>query len=74
MIGNVREWVLDVWHDDYAGAPNDGNARTGSSDKRVARGGSFADGPEQIRSASRVPLTMSTGDGKTGLRVVREVD
>jgi len=74
MIGNVREWVLDVWHDDYAGAPSDGNARTGSSDKRVARGGSFADGPDQIRSASRVPLTMITGDGKTGLRVVREVD
>jgi formylglycine-generating enzyme required for sulfatase activity len=66
--------VLDVWYGDYTGAPNDGSTRTGSSDKRVARGGSFADGVDQIRSASRMALAMHTGDGKTGFRVVREVD
>ena len=26
MAGNVREWVIDSWHDDYRGAPDDGSA------------------------------------------------
>jgi formylglycine-generating enzyme required for sulfatase activity len=28
MHGNVWEWVEDVWHDSYKGAPNDGSAWT----------------------------------------------
>ncbi len=74
MIGNVREWVLDVWHENYAGAVSDGSARTGSSDQRVVRGGSFADGPDRIRSASRTHLAATAGDAETGFRIVREID
>ncbi len=29
LLGNVREWVEDCWHDDYAGAPDDGGADDG---------------------------------------------
>jgi formylglycine-generating enzyme required for sulfatase activity len=28
MHGNVTEWVEDVWHEDYDGAPSDGSARS----------------------------------------------
>jgi len=74
MIGNVREWALDVWHENHTGAPLDGSARIGTSERRVVRGGSFTDGAEQIRSASRLPLAAQTGDTETGFRVLREVD
>ncbi len=74
MIGNVREWVLDVWHDNHAGAPLDASARSGNSDQHVVRGGSYADGAENIRSASRLRLSAQTSDTKTGFRILREVD
>ncbi|MEK7234842.1 MAG: formylglycine-generating enzyme family protein [Elusimicrobiota bacterium] len=46
MVGNVWQWVGDMWHDSYAGAPTDGGAwqdeDTGSGPRRrVIRGGSF---------------------------------
>lgn len=74
MLGNVREWVLDTWHEDHTGAPDDTSARTGTSDQRVVRGGSFADGSDRIRSASRMHLAADAADGQTGFRVVRQVD
>jgi formylglycine-generating enzyme required for sulfatase activity len=74
MIGNVREWVLDVWHENHAGAPSDGGARQGNSDQRVVRGGSFADGADRIRSASRMHLAAQAGDDRTGFRVLRELN
>ena len=43
MAGNVREWVEDVWHSSYEGAPADGSAwytRRGSG-FRVIRGGHY---------------------------------
>ena len=75
MIGNVREWVLDAWHDNHAGAATDGSARVGdASSARVARGGSYSDSADQVRSASRVRIDGARGDAQTGFRVLREVD
>ena len=37
-------------------------------------GGSFADGPDRIRSASRTHLAATAGDAETGFRIVREID
>ena len=55
MHGNVWEWCLDSWHDNYTGAPNDGSAwepETGSS--RMIRGGYWNSyNPRYCRSASR---------------------
>lgn len=57
MHGNVWEWVEDLWHDNYEGAPNDGLAWTDgggdSSQPRVARGGSWDVYPRSLRSAAR---------------------
>ena len=42
MSGNVWEWVEDVYHDSYNGAPSDGSAWQGDSVLRVPRGGSWS--------------------------------
>lgn len=73
MIGNVREWVLDAWHDNYSGAPADGSARERAAGQGVARGGAYRDGADDIRSASRVGLPTNNTDAFTGFRVLREV-
>ena len=74
MIGNVREWVQDGWIENYTNAPSGAGARVGASAKRVVRGGSFSDGANNIRSASRTSLPAEYADTITGFRVVREVE
>jgi formylglycine-generating enzyme required for sulfatase activity/uncharacterized caspase-like protein len=62
MHGNVREWCLDDWHDDYKGAPKDGtpwfdNENNNLSKKMgsaVQRGGSWDYFPVICRSAYRI--------------------
>jgi formylglycine-generating enzyme required for sulfatase activity len=54
--GNVWEWVQDCYHDNYEGAPKDGLAwepSTGECGRRVVRGGSWDDRPQDLRSAAR---------------------
>ena len=60
--GNVMEWVEDCYMDNYAaGQTNDGKPFTkGLCEILVARGGSWWDGPEHLRSANR------DGDRSTG--------
>ena len=42
MHGNVWEWVEDCYEESYAGAPDDGRARTRcGKNLRVLRGGSL---------------------------------
>ncbi|MFM7407520.1 MAG: SAV_2336 N-terminal domain-related protein [Cuspidothrix sp.] len=60
MHGNVWEWCLDDWHDNYKGAPTDGSAwfdeNTNLFDKSkpaLLRGGSWDSNPDICRSASR---------------------
>ena len=55
MHGNISEWVQDVWHDSYAGAPSDGSAwlTGGNQTRRVLRGGSWDNSPRDLRSADR---------------------
>lgn len=55
MHGNVGEWVEDVSHENYNGAPADGSAwlSGGNSSNRVARGGSWAHFANSILSATR---------------------
>ena len=54
MHGNVSEWCLDEWHDNYEGAPTDGSAwLNGNNNYSPLRGGSWYLNPNFCRSASR---------------------
>jgi formylglycine-generating enzyme required for sulfatase activity len=73
MHGNVWEWCMDDWHDNYEKAPNDGsawlkNVKTASS--KVFRGGSWSYDPRNCRSAYRFIITRAARDSNVGFRVV----
>ena len=53
MHGNVWEWCMDGWHDNYEGAPIDGSAWKGGYAGHVLRGGAFGYKAREARSASR---------------------
>lgn len=79
MHGNVWEWVEDIWHDSYKGAPNDGSAWTaGEGQKllspRVGRGGSWNDYQWQLRSATRGRSAPALRSSTLGFRVARPLD
>jgi len=76
LHGNVWEWVEDCWFDNYAGAPEDGSARTtaGGCDRRARRGGSWFNAPGSLRAAARSNLASSIRDNLNGFRLVRELD
>ena len=71
--GNVREWVQDVWHDNYSGAPSDGGAWMSGGDqtRRVLRGGSWDYFPLVLRSAIRNRYSPDYRDDDTGFRIAR---
>jgi formylglycine-generating enzyme required for sulfatase activity len=79
MHGNVWEWVEDVWHDSYNGAPADGAAwtdgeGTNSSHDRVVRGGSWGSVPGYLRSAIRSGYVPGIRNDVLGFRVSRTLD
>jgi formylglycine-generating enzyme required for sulfatase activity len=55
MHGNVEEWCLDAWHENYNGAPSDGSAweLNEHSGYRVVRGGSWLHLAAYCRAAFR---------------------
>jgi eukaryotic-like serine/threonine-protein kinase len=75
MHGNLWEWCLDEWFEDYHGAPTDGSpsgnitSRDGQQ-HRVVRGGSWFSYGRICRSASRASLFSSFRHQHYGLRVV----
>lgn len=83
MHGSGKEWVEDIWHENYYGAPADGSAWTDAQDDycerpRVVRsGGAY---PDQCRSAYRDRIKPGyVGPGPwygtgPGLRPVRSLD
>lgn len=72
MHGNVWEWVEDCHNDSYNGAPSDGQAwLSGDCDKRVLRGGSWADHPKKLRAAYRKAVTSVVRNSFYGFRVAR---
>ncbi len=74
MHGNVWEWCLDHWHDNYEGAPNDGSPwyfEVGLN--RVSRGGGWNYDAEYCRSSYRSIDNPSTRAFSLGFRIARKL-
>ena len=67
MHGNVWEWCLDDWHNNYVGCPTDGspwlNRNSSREGRRLKcmRGGSWYLDPQYCRSASRYGIECVSG-------------
>ncbi|MCE7925361.1 MAG: formylglycine-generating enzyme family protein [Haliscomenobacteraceae bacterium CHB4] len=74
MSGNVWELCEDIGHDNYSGAPTDGNAWTtgGDSSNRINRGGSIGHYYWSARVANRELGDLDTRILYYGFRVVRD--
>ncbi|MFL6658433.1 MAG: SUMF1/EgtB/PvdO family nonheme iron enzyme [Massilia sp.] len=75
MHGNVWEWVQDVVHDNYVGAPNTGAAweEGGDQSRRILRGGSWLYNPRYLRSALRNGFSATLSNDIVGFRVARDL-
>ena len=72
LHGNVWEWCLDHWHDNYQGAPTDGSAWLTEMEtaNRLLRGGSWFSNPRLCRSANRYGYDPGLRNYLIGFRVV----
>jgi formylglycine-generating enzyme required for sulfatase activity len=70
MLGNVWEWTASTYDSSYSG----GERQVASLDaggSRVARGGTWHDGPGRVRSAVRGSSAPPTRNGAIGFRLAR---
>jgi formylglycine-generating enzyme required for sulfatase activity len=84
VVGNAGEWVEDVWHDTFVGAPSDGSAWTTGGDPilRVGRGGNWKDGLQSVQAPwyRMVGLAMRWRDNfyvrqpNIGFRLARDLN
>lgn len=75
LHGNVCEWCLDEYEDNYQDAPTDGSARENifskdKNKKRLLRGGSWKYNPRNCRSAYRNRRSADTRHNYIGFRLV----
>lgn len=70
--GNVWEWCLDYWHENYDNAPTNGDEWLDCSgtQTRVMRGGSFLNDPSMCHSSSRFYQNASEIFKHVGFRIV----
>jgi formylglycine-generating enzyme required for sulfatase activity len=75
MHGNVGEWVEDCYAPTYDLAPVDGGAvQADDCERRVFRGGGFADQPAVLRAAARRAALANQRAEGVGFRVARTLD
>jgi len=67
--------VQDCWHKNYKGAPTDGSpwekADGGDCGRRVVRGGSWNNKPENLRSANRNRNETDNRNNNLGFRLAQ---
>ncbi len=78
MSGNVWEWCMDEWHENYNNAPTDGSAWLSDNDnpRRCVRGGSWGYNNIYCLSASRMTYYWVVNDhfvNDIGFRVACDV-
>jgi formylglycine-generating enzyme len=74
VLGNVEEWTQDCWNANYSTAPVDGTAAaSGDCGLRIARGGSWHDGPVGVRAAYRVGSPTTIRVYSRGFRIARDM-
>ena len=74
MHGNVWEWCLDRYAEDYSSTPKDGSAYGVANDKgRVLRGGSFNADVQKCSCSSRINLGSAGKNYFIGFRLVQEL-
>lgn len=71
MHGNVWEWCMDYWHENYGGSPTDGRSWETAGDRRyrVMRGGSWYNYAGICRSARRFRNSPEFRNNTLGFRV-----
>ena len=77
MPGNLREWCLDDWHEDYTGAPVDGSAwmiPDSTEELKICRGGHYNAAARVCRTTIRSYDGINYNNSMIGLRIVREVE
>lgn len=75
VAGNVWEWVEDLYHDTYDGAPTDGSAWSSGGvfpTQRVLRGGSWNNMGQTLRVSYRGRLRLDDRSLEVGIRCVRD--
>lgn len=70
MLGNVWEWCIDTWHDNYKDAPTNGIAWVDRNPFHVLRGGSWYSYSVSCRSAYRHRFFPKSKYEDVGFRVV----
>ena len=72
MAGNVWEWTCSEYDRNYSGQEQGCSDRSANEGLRVVRGGSWNNGPGDLRSAKRLSRKPDYRDTMTGFRVVME--
>jgi formylglycine-generating enzyme required for sulfatase activity len=74
MHGNLWEWCVDNWLEDYSSSPRDDTAyQNHNNPSRVARGGSWHEPARLCRSAARIQFLQSEAEEFIGFRVVCDI-
>lgn len=72
--GGVWEWVSDCWHNDYGGAPTDGDSWDAADCREnVIRGGGWRNDSTYVHSASRFKYDANVRYLLNGFRVARSM-
>jgi formylglycine-generating enzyme required for sulfatase activity len=72
IVGNVWEWCLDSWHEDYTAAPCDGSPWLNTTSRQrpyCVRGGAWDMDAFRCRSSYRSYDREETGTSRNGFRV-----
>jgi formylglycine-generating enzyme required for sulfatase activity len=72
--GNAWSWTADCWNDTLEKVPADGSSQTtGDCALRVVRGGSWANGPRDLRSAARDNNRIGERTANLSFRLARDL-